>query len=508
MDRTTNTPVFVTRHSSIVIARRALTLVEMLIGMAITLLMMAAIVNLFANISSGVRIRRATMEMGSELRTVRATLFSDLAGATCRTLPWQRPDEDPGYIEIIEGRYSDSNPTGLALTLTTSQVPGSQTAPAGDMTDAMGLGDYDDILALTVQSEVTPFKGRYINAAGTQETIESNVAEVIWYAIENPVVGIGEPGMRNVYRRVLLVAPWADLSGIPLPSGVSLAEMSESYRNFYDICDVSVRIEQSSSLTGLIWVPNTLGDLTKRENRFGHFYNFATASAKGFPHYFPHDWATTPSPVDAGPGSSLLPLTGEREGEDLMLSNVLAFDLLVFDPGAPLFEYPLNSGAIIEPFGENLVNGGAFYSKVVTDGNLSGFGAYIDLGWDNNYDYTANANSPQTLFQEERQVSWHPNDPTANRGIPAVYDTWSYHYEHDGIDQDPGNANPALSNIVDQGANGLDDDGANGVDDIFERETSPPYPVPLRGMQVKLRIYDPGTRQIREASITRSFVPQ
>ncbi len=84
-------------------SRLALTLVEMLIGMAITLLMMAAIVNLFANIGSGVRIRRAAMEMGGQLRLVRATLFNDLAGATCRALPWHREYEDAGYIEIIEG---------------------------------------------------------------------------------------------------------------------------------------------------------------------------------------------------------------------------------------------------------------------------------------------------------------------------------------------------------------------------------------------------------------------
>jgi hypothetical protein len=92
-------------------------------------------------------------------------------------------------------------------------------------------------------------------------------------------------------------------------------------------------------------------------------------------------------------------------------------------------------------------------------------------------------------------------------GTPSVYDTWSFHYEHDGIDQDAATDNGAG---IDQGTNGLDDDvgagAVNGVDDILERETSPPYPVPLRGMQVKLRIYEPDTRQIREATVTRNFV--
>jgi hypothetical protein len=41
----------------------------------------------------------------------------------------------------------------------------------------------------------------------------------------------------------------------------------------------------------------------------------------------------------------------------------------------------------------------------------------------------------------------------------------------------------------------------------MERETSPPYPVPLRGVRAILRIYEPDARQIREASVTHSFVP-
>src|SRR5262249_51464392 len=92
--------------------------------------------------------------------------------------------------------------------------------------------------------------------------------------------------------------------------------------------------------------------------------------------------------------------------------------------------------------------------------------------------------------------------------IPATYDTWSYHYEHDGLNQDafnpikyahnskldspPGNGstigdddpntssdtNPAIgSSVVDQGTDGFDNDGNGIVDDPGERETSPPYPV-------------------------------
>ena len=102
-----------TRHS-----RRGITLVEMLISMAITLVMMAAVVNLFANIGSGVRNRRASMELGSQLRSARARLFKDLAGVTCPVRPkLPSDDHDDGYFELIEGQYSDKNPSALVSIL-------------------------------------------------------------------------------------------------------------------------------------------------------------------------------------------------------------------------------------------------------------------------------------------------------------------------------------------------------------------------------------------------------
>ena len=113
--------------------RRALTLIEMLIGMAITLVMMAAVVNLFANISEGVRNRRATMEVSANLRTARAQLYNDLAGATCLQYPknthgvMPKPDSNnmpDGYFEIVEGERSDENPGG-GIDQATSLVPSS-----------------------------------------------------------------------------------------------------------------------------------------------------------------------------------------------------------------------------------------------------------------------------------------------------------------------------------------------------------------------------------------------
>jgi hypothetical protein len=86
-------------------------------------------------------------------------------------------------------------------------------------------------------------------------------------------------------------------------------------------------------------------------------------------------------------------------------------------------------------------------------------------------------------------------------GRPAIYDTYSFHYEHDGVLQ--------RGTIADQGTDGFDNDTPpNGVDDIGERETMPPYPTPLRGIKVRIRVYEPDVRQVREVSVYHSFVPE
>ena len=56
-----------------------------------------------------------------------------------------------------------------------------------------------------------------------------------------------------------------------------------------------------------------------------------------FPHQFPYNILASTDFLSANEGNaSLRTFSDEREGEDLILDNVLAFDVQVFDPGAPL----------------------------------------------------------------------------------------------------------------------------------------------------------------------------
>ena len=84
---------------------------------------------------------------------------------------------------------------------------------------------------------------------------------------------------------------------------------------------------------------------------------------------------------------------------------------------------------------------------------------------------------------------------------PFYYDTWSTHFENDGILQ----RGPS----VDAGTDGLDNGGTAGVvDDFDEFDTAPPYPAPLRGVRITIRVYEPSSKQVREAVVVQHFVPE
>jgi prepilin-type N-terminal cleavage/methylation domain-containing protein len=723
-------------------ARRAFTLVEMLVAMAITLVMMAAVVTLFANVSHSVRNRRATIEMSGQLRHLRNVLQQDLQGATCPGVTWQRPESNHGYIELIEGQYKE----GYASNLIDGVMPPTPVNPEIDhrlsiipssnlpftdvsgqenwITDAAGLGDYDDILMLTVRNEHEPFIGRMPRnvrpnngkAVGFENweytSVESTLAEVVWYAIENPgypddpndasdgtadpTAGrfFGEPGMRTIYRRTLLIAPWLNpyrytapngdivdtfsLNGESdrfqarpgllrvLPDNVDLEDLDEALAAlvaFQERYDLSVRLQFDPNLDTsddppgrYIIVANTLADLTKRENRYEH-YSFRPGQGttppprRDFPYAVismgrGYETALGPSilcvrdPEDTGSDDiegepivqdtpdldgvvvayklppaptgnqyrwrpfayintdefemsattrvmlndlprgaikegevirivhGLVPLSGERRGEDVMMTGALGFDVRVYDPGAPLFATRQTPGDPSSPLDVVLTPsdpgwrglpplgaGGAYMhvdnmkpngtGKIGTSGTTFpyvGQGAYVDMGYgydarfdepllpipDNNYHPGNFGSSGPAWFFKPRGLS----DVFDNLLAPgyAIYDTWSFHYENNGVNDDADEVE-IVSGVatwqiddndgvgtpsIDEGTNGLDDwghytDGTHrrlGVDDVGERETVPPYDRPLRGMQVLVRTYEPDSRAIRQIRVNQHFMQE
>ncbi len=718
------------------------TLIEMLVAMAITLVMMGAVVTLFANLSNSVKNRRATTEMSSQLRHVRNVLQQDLQGATCPGQTWQRPESNHGYIEIIEGQYREgyasnlvdadpNNPSTAASVLNPEIDHVASTLPSSEpkyfpnanwATDGAGLGDADDVLMLTTRNEREPFVGRVPSRVRTNantaerfnnwdnnwtvsESAQSPLAEVVWFAVENPgntedpVVNdptakgfFGEPGYRTIYRRTLLIAPWlnpyrfTDNNGnvtdtftydggtfkaepgllriLPQGKNLPLEDAIAALIAFQDRYDISARLEWDPNLGRWKIMANTLSDLTKRENRFGHFgyevgagtasparkfpfqsvsmgngYSGATVkvgfaidpevgtssppsvTAKATGHLTTigavsnavgayavdikgQDYRVRPfAYVDDRPTSASanfvaataqvmlndagevvrivhgpVPLWGPRRGEDVMMTDVLAFDLRVYDPGAPLFatvksladpaasppkalEYDVvltpsdpgwrgsapagSDGAFMssDNMGNTSPTGGIGNVNTTSSSTAAptlasklyvGQGAYVDLGY--GYDPRFGISGqpigmlPTPWYASSFQSAaapwfFHPrgvSDVFGNNKSPGyfVYDTWSFHYENNGVDED-------LNGTVDQGTNGLDDPdfrtvtpfnafntaapfdvAINGVDDVGERETAPPYDKPLRGAQALIRTYERDSRAIRQVRVNQHFMQE
>jgi len=262
------------------IHRRGFTIIELMMATLLTLMLMLVVVGLFAAVSQGIRNSRATMEMAGRLRAAKRKLQLDLEGRTVIVSPPARPAAGEGYLEIIEGPLGPVMPVWTVDPTTT--VAYNEDTGGPDTT----VADFDDILMFTTRSRAGPFVGRY----GTG-TIESYEAEVAWF-----VRG------RTLYRRVLLIAPqvmrpedgdWTRMryldnnydSAMPtnptddptddngVVDAVDLTDAAGNSHSFYQWYDISARPEgyDTSTTPGTTyWVPNTLGDLTKRENRFAH----------------------------------------------------------------------------------------------------------------------------------------------------------------------------------------------------------------------------------------------
>jgi len=491
-------------------ARKGYTLIEMLVATTLTLVMMGAVATVFGMIGEGISAARATLEMSDAMRATAQRLRTDLEGVTQTVGPphfgeWSDGEgaANEGYFEYIEG------PLGPVT------APGSYAVTDTGAADTT-VADTDDILLFTTRTRGEPFIGR-VNGNAT----ESQDAEVAWF-----VRG------RTLYRRVLLVRPdlnSTDGSGFYCLAGVASA-------GFYNLYDLSARLERDAS-NNLKVVANSLADLTRRESRYAHHYrltggddtypfNAGRWGQLGLPtlgECSHANWAvdgmnpativagvTFPSPnvmdfwintpfstwggVEPGTGE-LTAFPGARAGEDVVLSNVIGFDVKAWDPLAPVVQD--GAGTLLLPGDQN-------YSTTLT---AVAYGAYVDLGYATGYvDGLGNPRSAFCKVNDDPNTGApgpRSNLPPSVTG-PRVYDTWSLHYENDGVKQ-VGNVSGL---VTDAGTNGFDDDGDGVVDGWSEQETQAPYPVPLRGIQIKLRVFEPDSRQIREMTIVHSFLPE
>lgn len=565
--------------------RRGLTLVEMMVSVVLTLMVVFALVRVFALLGDNVTAGRATIEMSGSLRNAAQMLREDLEGLTVTTLPPRSPEQNEGYIELTDGPSTDSQhfvqPTSgdaqmVSLAPERAQDQGVELIDADNdgYVDSnaydTSVGDVDDILAFTSRRTQHPFTGtisdgRIRRRLGSTDGVgpvlipqllaptqilESPNAEIIWWlqvernlatsdlqtlqslsAAEQIAIAtsaVGSPGItdeaariltaqrypnftsatlgtpvRSLHRRVLLIRPDLDLSSVVLNDVNELAE-------FLSNNDISVRVIRQDS--GQFRVEaNSLGDLTIRRNRayrsidllednpLRHSPSSSHISAQRsgemlnansliLRHGAMKDMVVPHLYAD-GTNERVIML---RRGKDVVLSDALAFDVQVWDPQAIV--KVLNDGTAVSPNDPS-------YTASVVQTPYGSTGAYVDLGF----------------AVRPKRMSPLPTGPTSYRGrfggvphtksqlwnnLNATYCTWSDHYEFDGWDQDN-------DDVVDEGRNGIDEAPHEfGVDDPSELETSPPYPHPLRGLKVTMRIMDSGTRQVRQSSVITDFLPE
>lgn len=489
------------------------TLVEILVALTLTLILMTAVVKVFGDVGPGIANARKALEQFDRLRTAAQQLNSDLNNVTARLDGRAgRPEEALGYFELIEGSYLFLNPTTPVNPTTSTSAPSGypyyaiQPNPANSTQYLRdySVGERGDILMFTARNAAHPYVGRYNPTGGTPQTVPSDVAEIAWYLRGN-----------RLHRRFLLVMPGAQ--------ALTNYTNYTSKANYYNDNDISARLVNGKM------VPNSLADLVKRQNRFAHAQTFpfdvrgwgtlglptlaecTDSSSTGWMTNWQN--GSTPTPTAGPPGeadmwnnsssgtysvASVLPdqwlnrssQKGQRISDDVVLTNVIGFDVKVWEPAA-------NNGA----------------------------GGYVDLG----SNAPAVTGGTVTIMPNMQNTFQPPSGPTY------------YRFNNGGIAESglsgSGSGSTATARVYDSGCfadanelgngqatNGLEDSqpgtpGYGIVDDLTEYILTsgplrgfapgvPPYPVPLRGIQIKIRCFEPDSRQIREVTIEHDFLPK
>ena len=430
-----------TRHQERV--RSAFTLVEMLVATAATLILLGIVMTMFEILGEAVNESRTVGELEAQLRTVSTLLQQDLLGTSVNadsrglTCPADSSTGN-GYFEVIEGPNTDlwdSSGSGFDKSGTT---PGP-----GNSSDDRIVGDTDDLLFFTTQSiSQEPFSGNF----GINSTTTSADAEVVWFC--KPTPNSSNPTLYTLYRRCLLVV--GQFPESPFDSQGSMPYTSA----FFELYDLSARCEVSNGNQRMQL--NTLQDLLLRRNRFAH-YDFSMTDP---PFVLASVIATRP----------VLAFSGSRIGEDMLMTNVLSFDVRLLDPTASERRLGVT----------RLTPGDKDYWAASLNSGSSPI--YVDLGYNSSNTTSTPANSDFSGY------GMNNHRLQATKTTHRTWDTWSNSYTTNGIDDD------LISDV-------------NTTISIDNSTELPPYSSQLQGIQITIRCYDPSSKKIRQTTVINSFLP-
>jgi prepilin-type N-terminal cleavage/methylation domain-containing protein len=350
-------------------SKRAFTLIEMLVATAASVVLLGLVSQLFATLSEAVNNDRSITQLDAQLRSVRSALSKDLSGYTV-PLKWSGqvgniimgsyPTLEPvaadvanGYFEYVEGPNTDTllfedQANGYTAYVAPWFDKSGNVLGPGPSSDDRIVGDTDDVVLLTTQSFAEPFSGKVAN-----RQIDSDYAEVAWFCLPTP--GTSNPVTYTLYRRQLLVMGYVNSE--PFLSQQQRIPYS-GWSNYFDSYDVSCRREFVPALNAYYLIVNSLQDLAKRENRMLHDTRDITVAGgkidraalqvppvitdvPTYPHY---------SRVGRSVSESIYDPSGStRGGEDVVMTNVLAFDVRAIESGCVYKRTSNVSGVTLRP---------------------------------------------------------------------------------------------------------------------------------------------------------------
>lgn len=443
--------------------RTGLTLIEIMVALAMTLVILLAMIQAFRYANEEIAKGRAMIELSNQMRATQETLRSDLEGVTANMQPAMRltsPSGSDGYFEYIEGPTRDNSAVLVGRTV-----------------DSV-FGDIDDVLCFTTRSDGQPFRGRTF-IGGSTTVVESSLAEVIWWTdfVDNPPGNLRLDYDENLFirRRVLLIRPDIDLSKV---AATSISDVQTFFLNN----DISARwVDSDNNGTRDRLVANSLSDLDKRENRFAHFP--PNANAPIYPHALDRTTLAQFKLSAVGPAN----LSGQQvnfAGNDVANTDTCCFDVKVFSPLTGIRD----ANATLFPSDPGYASASVTLTR----------GAFVDLNW-LGVPFSPGApefsTGPQISPQNPgigfafNSVNWLNNQAAQE----YVFDTFTRYYE----------------------TNGIDDDLVDGPDQLFlnptstsRRETLPPYPYAITGIEVTLGVHERTTKQVRRTSTVVKFAPE
>jgi hypothetical protein len=440
--------------------------------------------------------------ISKKIRGVQILLENDLKCVTVPMSPPRRAADNEGYFCYIEGRGGHYGNMGWTI---------DKIAYSPDSSYDNTVSDTDDILMFTARAKSDSEKFRGLVNGNMRESHE---AEICWF-----VRGT------TLYRRVLLIVPDNDFDRI---DRTALA-------GFYKDNDVSIHLDSTDSIRA-----NTLADLTRRENRYGHWSNNPNI-AFPFPYSLYNDpawyWLRLPTMADCtGVGRDVNNTYYWQAGKQIYSDDLLTSFFKVNgktcrqlpDGGDPFLDFwekdnqnqhmwtrgdgnpslDIISGSLlndcsVEDCGLDigaLVSGNyglyetstvdfkptpRFEDVVLT--NVIGFNVQA---WDPELnDYTDLY--PQT--SSNNTILTSPGNYPAN--MPGVYETWTDAYELESGTAVDGLYPPTAALQASE----------DYMKHVSEWTYPPPYNVPLRGIQVKIRVMDPNTKLLKEVTVKADF---